>query len=141
MAPTSPTTPTTKPLQPLRGVRILSLALNVPGPMALLRLRAMGARCTKVEPPAGDPMQHYNPKAYAEIHQGVKVMQLDLRTEAAQKALDRQLARTDVLLTSFRPSGLAKLGLAGNRIAQAAPGAVAGGDRRGTRCPGRRTRT
>jgi alpha-methylacyl-CoA racemase len=111
MAPTSPTTPTTKPLQPLRGVRILSLALNVPGPMALLRLRAMGARCTKVEPPAGDPMQHYNPKAYAEIHQGVKVMQLDLRTEAAQKALDRQLARTDVLLTSFRPSGLAKLGL------------------------------
>lgn len=99
------------PFKPLRGVRILSLALNIPGPMALVRLAGMGARCTKVEPPAGDPMQHYNAPAYTAMHGGVKVMQADLRTEAGQKLLDRQLARTDVLLTSFRPSGLAKLGL------------------------------
>lgn len=101
-----------KPVRPLRGIRILSLALNVPGPMALVRLAAMGARCTKVEPPSGDPMRHYTPDAYADIHKGVAVMPLDLRTEAGQKALDKHLARTDVLLTSFRPSGLAKLGLA-----------------------------
>ena len=29
--------------KPLRGVRVLSLALNLPGPAALMRLRAMGA--------------------------------------------------------------------------------------------------
>lgn len=103
---------TPRPLQPLRGIRILSLALNVPGPMALVRLAAMGARCTKVEPPSGDPMQHYNPEAYADIHRGIAVLPLDLRTDAGQKALEKHLARTDVLLTSFRPSGLAKLGLA-----------------------------
>ena len=40
------------PLKPLRGVRVLSLALNLPGPAALMRLRAMGATCTKAEPPA-----------------------------------------------------------------------------------------
>ncbi len=101
----------TKPIKPLRGIRILSLALNVPGPMALLRLAAMGARCTKVEPPGGDPMYHYNPEAYDGIHQGIRRLTLDLRTEAGQKALDKHLARTDVLLTSFRPSGLARLGL------------------------------
>lgn len=101
-----------KPVRPLRGIRILSLALNVPGPMALVRLAAMGARCTKVEPPSGDPMRHYNPDAYADIHKGIAILPLDLRTEAGQKALDKHLARTDVLLTSFRPSGLAKLGLA-----------------------------
>ncbi len=34
-------------LQPLRGTRIVSLALNLPGPAALRRLANMGARCTK----------------------------------------------------------------------------------------------
>ena len=98
--------------KPLRGIRILSLALNIPGPMAVVRLTAMGARCTKIEPPAGDPMRHYNPAAYEDMHKGVQVLQADLRTEAGQKLLNRQLARAHVLLTSFRPSGLAKLGLA-----------------------------
>ena len=42
------------PFQPLQGVRILSLALNLPGPAALMRLRQMGATCLKLEPPGGD---------------------------------------------------------------------------------------
>jgi len=104
--------PPKNPPKPLRGIRILSLALNVPGPMALVRLAAMGARCTKIEPPVGDPMRHYNPEAYASIHENIHTLSLDLRTEADQKVLDKHLARSDVLLTSFRPSGLAKLGLA-----------------------------
>ena len=109
-----------RPLQPLRGVRVLSLALNLPGPAALMRLRAMGANCTKAEPPApsgmpsgtsGDPMGQYNRKAYGELHEGVRLLQLDLKSEKGQAALHRELARTDVLLTSFRPSALTKLGL------------------------------
>ena len=40
----------------LRGVRVVSLALNLPGPAALMRLAQMGASCTKVNPPQGDPM-------------------------------------------------------------------------------------
>lgn len=95
----------------LHGLRILSLALNLPGPAALMRCRRMGATCTKLEPPAGDPMGHYNPGAYAELHEGVKVLQADLKTPQGQEALHRELARTDVLLTSFRPSALRKLGL------------------------------
>lgn len=97
---------------PLHGLRVLSLALNLPGPAALMRCRRMGAACTKLEPPAGDPMGHYNPAAYAELHEGVKVLQADLKTAAGQEVLHRELARTDVLLTSFRPSALQKLGLA-----------------------------
>jgi alpha-methylacyl-CoA racemase len=95
----------------LRGVRVLSLALNLPGPAALMRCRQMGAVCTKLEPPAGDPMGHYNKPAYAQLHEGVKVLAADLKTEAGQKVLHAELARTDVLLTSFRPSALDKLGL------------------------------
>jgi crotonobetainyl-CoA:carnitine CoA-transferase CaiB-like acyl-CoA transferase len=96
----------------LHGLRILSLALNLPGPAALLRCRRMGARCTKLEPPSGDPMGHYMPAAYAELHEGVEVLQADLKAAEGQQALHRELARTDVLLTSFRPSALRKLGLA-----------------------------
>jgi crotonobetainyl-CoA:carnitine CoA-transferase CaiB-like acyl-CoA transferase len=97
--------------QSLSGLRVLSLALNLPGPAALMRCRRMGAVCTKIEPPSGDPMGQYNPRAYAELHEGVKVLGADLKTEAGQQLLHKELARTDVLLTSFRPSALAKLGL------------------------------
>ena len=96
---------------PLQGVRVLSLALNLPGPAALMRCRTMGAACLKLEPPGGDPMRQYNPAAYAALHHGVRVESADLKTEAGQQQLHAELAKTDVLLTSFRPSALEKLGL------------------------------
>jgi len=97
--------------QPLRGTRVLSLALNLPGPAALLRCRQMGATCVKLEPPAGDPMGLYNKVAYDTLHKGVRISVADLKTAAGQKILHRELAKADVLLTSFRPSALTKLGL------------------------------
>lgn len=102
----------TQAFTPLHGLRILSLALNLPGPAALMRCRRMGATCTKIEPPSGDPMGHYDPRAYAELHEGVKVLQADLKTSDGQAAVHRALSQADVLLTSFRPSALHKLGLA-----------------------------
>ena len=104
-------------LQSLKGVRLLSLALNLPGPAALMRCQAMGARCRKIEPPAspgsdsGDPMHDYCPPAYSALHHGVRVSVADLKTPTGQRALHRALATTDVLLTSFRPAALHKLGL------------------------------
>jgi alpha-methylacyl-CoA racemase len=119
----SPATATArpKPLKPLRGVRILSLALNLPGPAAFMRLRAMGATCTKVEPPgpqggSGDPMGQYNPKAYATLHEGMRTLRIDLKTEKGQQVLHRELESSNLLLTSFRPSALHKLGLGWKRL-------------------------
>ncbi|HOB65515.1 CaiB/BaiF CoA-transferase family protein [Ottowia sp.] len=108
--------------RPLTGTRIVSLALNLPGPAALMRLAAMGARCLKVEPPgpgatasgrpiSGDPMGQYDIGAYSVMHEDVRVIQLDLKTERGQAQLARELLRADLLLTSFRPSALTKLGL------------------------------
>lgn len=118
---TSTTTRPARAPRPLAGVRILSLALNLPGPAALMRCRAMGATCVKLEPPApdggpGDPMAIYAPGAYATLHDGVRVLQANLKLDAGQKALHRELARTDVLLTSFRPSALAKLDLGWRKL-------------------------
>ena len=102
---------TALPFQPLQGVRILSLALNLPGPAALMRLRQMGATCLKLEPPSGDPMRHYNQAAYDQMHEGIAVRKADLRTAEGQEVLQRELAETDVLMTSFRPSAFKKLGI------------------------------
>jgi crotonobetainyl-CoA:carnitine CoA-transferase CaiB-like acyl-CoA transferase len=101
----------TATFRPLKGVRVLSLALNLPGPAAVMRLRGMGARCVKLESPSGDPMQGYSPAAYAALHEGIRITTADLKTEAGQKKLHTELAQADVLLTSFRPSALVKLGL------------------------------
>lgn len=126
-AKTQPSSPRpAAPLKPLRGVRVLSLALNLPGPAALMRLRAMGATCLKAEPPgpqgtSGDPMGQYNPTAYATMHGGIKVLTVDLKTDKGQQQLHKALARTDVLLTSFRPSALLKLGLGWKALHKAYP--------------------
>jgi crotonobetainyl-CoA:carnitine CoA-transferase CaiB-like acyl-CoA transferase len=107
----------------LKGVRILSLALNLPGPAALMRCQSMGARCTKLEPPpsnatatSGDPMAAYNPQAYQTMHAGVRTIVADLKSETGQRSLHKALTKTDVLLTSFRPSALVKLGLAWKQL-------------------------
>jgi crotonobetainyl-CoA:carnitine CoA-transferase CaiB-like acyl-CoA transferase len=97
--------------QALKGTRILSLSLNLPGPAALMRCRALGATCVKLEPPSGDPMQLYCPTGFDALHRGVRRVRADLKTDAGQKRLQRELAKTDILLTSFRPSALTKLGL------------------------------
>jgi crotonobetainyl-CoA:carnitine CoA-transferase CaiB-like acyl-CoA transferase len=49
--------------------------------------------------------------AYAQMHEGVQVLQADLKTPAGQHLLHRELAGADVLLTSLRASAQAKLGL------------------------------
>lgn len=113
--------------QPLHGVRILSLALNLPGPAALLRCARMGAICTKLEPPAAhgqpsaDPMAVYSPEAYRALHPGMRILQAHLKTERGQAMLHEELTKTDVLLTSFRPSALSKLGLSWDALHQRYP--------------------
>ena len=85
-----------------------------------MRCQQMGASCVKLEPPApagsapgasGDPMGLYNRTAFDVLHRGVRLLVADLKTEKGQKALQRELAKADILLTSFRPSALQKLGL------------------------------
>lgn len=101
-------------MKPLKGIRIVSLALNLPGPAAFMRCRALGATCIKVEPLAaggGDPMRAYNPSAYAQMHAGMRTLELDLKTSQGKAKLGLELDKADVLLTSFRPSALKRLGL------------------------------
>ncbi|NLE82205.1 MAG: CoA transferase [Rhodococcus sp.] len=96
----------------LNGVRVVSLAINLPGPLAASRLAEMGASVTKVEPPSGDPLRAVVPGWYAELVGDQEVVELDLKSTAGRAEFEARLASADVLLTSMRPSALDRLGLA-----------------------------
>lgn len=95
----------------LQGIKIVSLALNVPGPVAAARLTKLGADVTKVEPPTGDATQTAAPALYESLCQGQTVLRLDLKSPNGRAQLDDLLAQADLLLASFRPSALQRLGL------------------------------
>ena len=94
----------------LAGRRVVSLALNVPGPVAAARLRELGAQVTKVEPPDGDPLEASAPEWYRELA-GDDVIRLDLKGDGRAR-LHELLAAADLLLTAQRRSALERLGLA-----------------------------
>jgi alpha-methylacyl-CoA racemase len=95
----------------LTGTKIVSLALNAPGPVAAARLRQLGAEVTKIEPPEGDGTSKFAPEWYAELCHGQTVTRLDLKNPAEKRQLDNLLTSADLLLASFRPSALRRLGL------------------------------
>ena len=95
----------------LAGLSVVTLAPNLPGPLAAAALRDDGAQVVKVEPPAGDPMKALSAAWYTDLHRGVEVRTQDLKTDEGRAALGTLLAGADLLLTSSRPSALARLGL------------------------------
>lgn len=105
----------------LAGLRVVTTALNLPGPAACARLCELGATIEKVEPPAGDPMQSYHPAWYERLHESVRVHRLDLKVEAGRAAMEALLGGADLLVTAQRPSALARLGLGARELADRHP--------------------
>lgn len=98
-------------MHPLTGIEVVSLAVNLPGPLAAARLAELGATVTKVEPPNGDPLAAAAPRWYERLVADQVVVALDLKQDADRAKLDELLATADLLITSMRPSALARLGL------------------------------
>lgn len=99
-------------MRPLDGMGVLTLAINVPGPVAASRLAALGAAVTKVEPPGGDPLARGCAAWYAHLTAGQRVVRLDLKEARERAMLGDLLGRADLLLTASRPAALARLDLA-----------------------------
>ena len=113
---------------PLAGLRVLDLSRHLPGPLAAHLLADLGARVVKVEEPAlGDPVRHLpsgvggKGALAALLLSGVESVALDLKRPAAREILERLLAVSDVLIESFRPGTLARLGLDPEELRQRHP--------------------
>ena len=96
----------------LSDVLVINTGLNLPAPRAAQMLREMGARVIKVEPPSGDTFEHFCPAWYQDLHQGVDVRRINLKTEPGQEAMHDLLAQAHILITSQRPAALERMGLA-----------------------------
>ena len=95
----------------LRGIRVVTLSINTPGPVAASRLAGMGASVTKVEPPTGDPLKQFARSWYDSLSKGQEIITFDLKNSADRARLHSLLEKADLLLASYRPSALSRLGL------------------------------
>jgi crotonobetainyl-CoA:carnitine CoA-transferase CaiB-like acyl-CoA transferase len=105
----------------LAGVRVVSIAQNVPGPLCIARLASLGATAIKIEPPNGDPFTPLSPTWYEEMHRGVTVERLDLKSPDGRARLLTLLRDADLFVTSHRPSALARLAIGPDSLAREAP--------------------
>lgn len=105
----------------LDGLAVVTMALNLPGPVACARLRDLGARVTKVEPPAGDPFGVSCPAWYARLHGGMDVRRIDLKSPSGADELHALLGHADLFVTAQRPSALARLGFDAASLAKRHP--------------------
>ena len=85
------------------------MALNVPGPVALSRAVADGAHAIKIEPPWGDPLATLCKAWYDDLHKGIRIEQLDLKSIAGMTRIRELLDDADIFFASHRPSALARL--------------------------------
>jgi crotonobetainyl-CoA:carnitine CoA-transferase CaiB-like acyl-CoA transferase len=103
----SATTEQTGP--PLSGTRVIDLGNYAAGPLVSRILSDLGADVIKVEPFAGDPFRGLA-LAFAVVNRGKRSLGLDLRRhDEASRVIARLLARSDAVVTNWRPSTLADL--------------------------------
>jgi crotonobetainyl-CoA:carnitine CoA-transferase CaiB-like acyl-CoA transferase len=114
------------------GVRVVELAQWVFVPVAGALLADWGAEVIRIDRPEGDPYRGLATQgigtdsgginlSVALANRGKRSMALDLRTEGGQDILHRLLERADVLLTSFRPDALERLGLGADEVRERYP--------------------
>ena len=112
----------------LAGLKVLDLSQWLPGPFAAQMLADLGAEVLKVEPPQGDPARALGrldedglSLFYKTWNAGKSVLRLDLKTPEGQAAMRALVAKADVLLESFRPGTLARLGLGPDELRRVNP--------------------
>jgi alpha-methylacyl-CoA racemase len=131
---TPPTNPVTDPsplADALRGVRVLDLSRLLPGPFLTMILADMGADVVKIEDPRiGDYLRAFPPLKggvagrYLAVNRGKRSLALDLKTTAGRDVFLQMVAKADVVVESFRPGVLAKLGIGWDVISQTNPRAI-----------------
>lgn len=103
---------------PLAGMRVVDLTRNVAGPYATMILGELGADVVKIERPgAGDDTRGWGPPfwngesaIYLALNRNKRALQLDLKRPESRPVLDRLVAQSDIVVESFRPTTLERLG-------------------------------
>jgi crotonobetainyl-CoA:carnitine CoA-transferase CaiB-like acyl-CoA transferase len=109
-------------MQAFDDVRILDLTQHIAGPYATRLLADLGADVIKIERPGGDPTRGLGPfkgdeeapersGTFFYLNCNKRSVVLDLKREAGREALARLAARADLVIESYKPGVLERLGI------------------------------
>ncbi len=102
----------------LEGVRVLDLSRLLPGPFLTMVLADLGADVVKVEEPrVGDYMRDFPPRGdgmsgrYVSVNRNKRSVAMDLKDERERERFLQMASRADVVVESFRPGVMERLGV------------------------------
>jgi crotonobetainyl-CoA:carnitine CoA-transferase CaiB-like acyl-CoA transferase len=104
--------------KPLAGICVLDLTRLLPGPVATMHLADMGAEVIKIEDPeVGDyargigHVRNQVSQFFIAVNRGKQFMRLDLKDDGQREEFLRMVEDADVVVESFRPGVMDKLGI------------------------------
>lgn len=102
----------------LEGVRVVDLSRHLPGPLATLLFADMGAEIVKIEPPEGDEMRGVgalgatgSSLSFDALNANKTSRRIDLKSGAGKEELLQLTDSADIVVESFRPGVLERLGV------------------------------
>jgi crotonobetainyl-CoA:carnitine CoA-transferase CaiB-like acyl-CoA transferase len=120
----------------LEGLKVLDLSRLLPGPFCSLMLADLGADVLKVEDTGMGDYVRWAPPAYPGVEQSSagalflslnrnkRSIRIDLKSDEGKAVLRRLVKDADVLLESFRPGVLDRLGVGYESLKELNPGLV-----------------
>ncbi|MDQ1147530.1 alpha-methylacyl-CoA racemase [Bacillus sp. SORGH_AS 510] len=114
----------------LEGIKVIDFTNYLPGPYATLRLAELGAEIIKVEPPEGDPARNTGLSkqgtglVFLANNRQKKSITLNLKEKDGLETARKLIAQADVLIESFRPGVMEKLGLGYEAVEKVKPDIV-----------------
>ena len=117
----------------LTGIVVLDLSRLLPGPYCTLLLSDLGAEVIKIEEPGrGDYLRQEGPRvpgtnegyAFAMLNRNKRSVTINLKHEDGRAVFSTLLRRADVLVESFRPGVMKRLGLGYSDLKADHPGLI-----------------
>jgi crotonobetainyl-CoA:carnitine CoA-transferase CaiB-like acyl-CoA transferase len=94
--------------RPLIGIKIVDFSQQIAGPAVAMTLADFGATVVRIDPPQGPSWDH---DANAILQRNKHCLRLDLKTAAGLEQALALIEQADVVLESFRPGVMKRLGI------------------------------
>ena len=105
------------------GIRVLSLAEQLPGPFATMLLSDLGADVILVERQSGDPARAF-PSLFDSMARNKRSIAIDLKSCTGSNQFKTLVQKADVVVEGFRPGVMERLGLSYHTLEPINPGLV-----------------
>ena len=103
---------------PLSGVRVIDFGQQIAGPAVAMVLADLGATVIHIDPPTG---AHWKHQANAILNRNKSCLTIDLKTDEGLDQAMRLINEADVVVESFRPGVMARLGIDFAKLRESRP--------------------